>query len=1172
MSLIHTLFGGGLWHDLIWTLIHSLWLGLIVAGVVAGLLRTLTGQRPEARYAVALGGMAAVVLLSLVTLGVLAAGTQLGVGGQVTSQPVTPAGRIVAGNKSGERTVDRLSANVSSVQYKDTNTPERLAATQTPITDAAASIDWTAYAAVLWIIGAAVMLVRTVAEQAGARRLLRVPPLAPEHFLSRMAREIADRMHLRRQVRVAIIEQFGSPVVAGLIRPLVIFPAVIVTGLTPEQLKVVMAHELAHIRRHDMWVSLAQRLIESVLFFNPVVWWLSRHVRLEREACCDMAAAVATDGHLAVAQTLARAVESIHREKVAAVALANDKPGVLLQRVRRLVAPAEKIPVRLSWPVAMGILLTCAAVLAGLGAGAAATGQVAARWLTPQEHIEKIHHVRENYAPPSEKTHVSKQTNIIVKGHVRTEDGSALPKGIRLHSSDEYRSGGGVSTYSRDERMKPDGSFTVRGGGRITITARAQNYAPVASEVLTGKPNSTIEGIELVLSRGFSSRIRLVDDSGKPICNAVVKATTIRSGNCVDGQTHKSDADGMVTLTHLPTGTVEVETRAKGYQHDHQSLEFKPDKTMKWKLSVARAVRGTVLDVVTGKSASNAKIYLAYRKGFEQYRDFRMSPTSRVLLATTDAAGRFLINTLRDDSEYMFWVEMPGRGIQLVRDVSTRKAVLRVEFNPAVIHGRIVGDLSKLSVSNGKPTVSFHCPMVMLGNFGEGGMPRTVPVDVSGNVGTFTVLDIVPGDFWINVGDKEKSGLIKAGVNNIVIDLDDQKLRYQSRKVAIRLIPPEGWPVPSGKIRTDLCHPSSWRRGKIHIAEVSEGRATVDVLMSADGPGEMRCEIKDLPGYWFKPKTSIKVPHGEGPMILDIPILPAGSVYGTVLLPDGSPAENVQISLIIIKRVPNAMGYSSQWKRSSRSGRFVVDAVPLDGVYRICASDSRISSRGFVFSKEFTLDRSKPTREISLRLVEGVSVTAIITGPDGKPRAGAVVDLNSQYPGGGRSGPARKADRDGGIRWNHVNPDPRIKYSIRIEPSDNTQGVDLPIYLKQSPITVRLRKGIPAGGVVLDDATGRPVPGVDFILYIPYKMKSRYSGHIKVTTDAKGRFRLDNLEPIEYGIIGGQVASWVREPGYGVGPIKVKADKLDHTLRVKLRADGKLKPLPAKPPAPLAID
>ena len=86
---------------------------------------------------------------------------------------------------------------------------------------------------------------------------------------------------------VAYCDRITVPTVIGLVKPMVLLPATILTNLSLQEVTAIITHELAHIRRHDLWMNLAQRIIEAVFFFHPVVWYISRKISQERELCCD---------------------------------------------------------------------------------------------------------------------------------------------------------------------------------------------------------------------------------------------------------------------------------------------------------------------------------------------------------------------------------------------------------------------------------------------------------------------------------------------------------------------------------------------------------------------------------------------------------------------------------------------------------------------------------------------------------------------------------------------------------------------------------------------------------------------------------------------------------------------------------------------------------------------
>ena len=97
----------------------------------------------------------------------------------------------------------------------------------------------------------------------------------------------AKRIGLHAVPVIAWCERVSVPVVVGIIKPMILVPSGLLTGLNESQLKAILAHEFAHIRRLDPLVNVMQRVIESALFFHPAVWYASHVVSREREICCD---------------------------------------------------------------------------------------------------------------------------------------------------------------------------------------------------------------------------------------------------------------------------------------------------------------------------------------------------------------------------------------------------------------------------------------------------------------------------------------------------------------------------------------------------------------------------------------------------------------------------------------------------------------------------------------------------------------------------------------------------------------------------------------------------------------------------------------------------------------------------------------------------------------------
>ena len=122
------------------------------------------------------------------------------------------------------------------------------------------------------------------------------------------------------------------PTIVGWLRPVILLPASVITGLPAAHLDAVLAHELAHVRRHDYLVNSLQAIVETLLFYHPVVWWCSRQIRIEREHCCDDIVVEACGDRVAYATALAQLEELRRLQPMLSL---NVTGGRLIDRVRR---------------------------------------------------------------------------------------------------------------------------------------------------------------------------------------------------------------------------------------------------------------------------------------------------------------------------------------------------------------------------------------------------------------------------------------------------------------------------------------------------------------------------------------------------------------------------------------------------------------------------------------------------------------------------------------------------------------------------------------------------------------------------------------------------------------------------------------------------------------------
>jgi uncharacterized protein (TIGR03435 family) len=190
----------------------------------------------------------------------------------------------------------------------------------------------------IWLAGALVFWVRLTGGWAVAARMRStlVRPAPPEW--RRILGELGTRIGVSRPVRLLVSALVQVPTVVGWLRPVVLVPVGALAGLPAEQMEALLIHELAHIRRHDYLVNILQSVAEALLFYHPAVWWVSGHIRAEREMCCDDIAAQASGDVLLYARALAE-LESYRPTHLSAAVAANG--GSLADRIARLLGQSR---------------------------------------------------------------------------------------------------------------------------------------------------------------------------------------------------------------------------------------------------------------------------------------------------------------------------------------------------------------------------------------------------------------------------------------------------------------------------------------------------------------------------------------------------------------------------------------------------------------------------------------------------------------------------------------------------------------------------------------------------------------------------------------------------------------------------------------------------------------
>ncbi len=346
-------------------LVHFLWQGCLLTLLFALVRRPLAGALAQARYAagvVTLLLMAAClpVTLALVEPASFRAGQGDGVPRGAGASGFDPAAPQSAELQPATPLVARTPVPAPSDQRAFWLAPLEFGGTLLP----GAAV----YAAVAYAAGLVLMLARVFVGLWIGRGLRRLAtPITDSQTLDFVRRQ-AGRLALRAVPSVAWCRRVSVPVVVGVVRPMILLPAALVTGLAARQLELILLHELAHIHRFDPLVNLVQRLVETLLFFHPAVWWVSRQVSLEREQACDDAVLRAGSDGPAYADALLRVAElfaalsGTAAGPTGSLAAINRDKNQLRRRILRLLAADRPAPLRPAAPAAalMGLLFACA--------------------------------------------------------------------------------------------------------------------------------------------------------------------------------------------------------------------------------------------------------------------------------------------------------------------------------------------------------------------------------------------------------------------------------------------------------------------------------------------------------------------------------------------------------------------------------------------------------------------------------------------------------------------------------------------------------------------------------------------------------------------------------------------------------------------------------------------
>ena len=332
------------------TVLHMLWVGALIGGAVFTWLRSRPSAAPATRYACAVVGLAALLIGTGSTFAFLASSHGDSPVAHRTEIAISSSADATPMNASAPSPAPRLGSRAIGSGFSPTST-----------------VAW------MWIIGLGIMSMRLVRQSIAVRRIRLVGVTPPPTGWTRTFDRLKSKIGVHPRVAMMASHAIDTPMVVGWIRPLVLVPATAFTSLTPEQLRMVLAHELLHIARRDHLVNMLQAVIEVLLFFHPVTWWLSRQIRVERENCCDDAALLVTGSPRCFAEALL-VLESIRTDARPSGRILAATGEPLMHRISRLFGSDQPQPLNAGWRTVSACTLLA---VAGLACATAAIDPIA---------------------------------------------------------------------------------------------------------------------------------------------------------------------------------------------------------------------------------------------------------------------------------------------------------------------------------------------------------------------------------------------------------------------------------------------------------------------------------------------------------------------------------------------------------------------------------------------------------------------------------------------------------------------------------------------------------------------------------------------------------------------------------------------------------------------------
>ena len=649
------------------TLLHSVWQVALVTLVAVLLDRLWKKPSPERSYTLHITALVIALVAMPVTWFVVESPNEASVApispvasplSMAVNLPVVRPGNVaevaVAGRHSQQQSTTSTSVVLSANSKVAASKP-------TPATVDPPAIwrRFTMWIAACYFIGVIAMFGRLAFAMKKAARLSAIArPITDESLLA-IIKTLAQNWSMKVVPVLAQAEQIFVPQVVGLLRPTILLPASAMSGLSVDELELILTHEVAHIRRYDMWAALIQRLAESILFFNPAIWYLNRRISELREYCCDDIACKSqsvTDPppHLRYAHALLRVLELGHpnvsaNPQLTALAVSGRSPSELRRRITRLFGEPIQEPLRMSRE---GFLI-CLAVagLMLLGQAFLPTGSRENSATAANPALEEEAEPESTDTPASDKEKANSdrtfQLNVVGPGGAPVSNALVSIRSNQPIKSEQIRRGtfDRMHSYGAYAKTNELGQLAVtwsRSSGYVVFAIEQPGYGPYWAQ---WDSRDLPDELTAELDAAWSVGGIVVDEAGAPVADAEVspsvdfKKRPGDSSHMGVGGSVRTDAQGRWRYDLVPVSSEKDHVHVSIDHPNHQpqrlplprsEFEIKADASPNRRITLKKGV--TITGNVTDDSRNPIEGATVRTKFVNEIRE-----------AKTDAAGTYSI-------------------------------------------------------------------------------------------------------------------------------------------------------------------------------------------------------------------------------------------------------------------------------------------------------------------------------------------------------------------------------------------------------------------------------------------------------------------------------------------------------------------------------------------------